>query len=206
MSARPPPEAGIAAHIAFFRAAERLKDTMRSGRTPDGRLESVADHTWRLCLMAVALEGDLPDIDTGRLLRMLVVHDLGEAIGGDVPAPEQTSDKTETERVDMAGLAALLPEAAGARLMALWDEYAAARTPEARLAKGLDRIETLLHHVQGSNGPDFDHAYNLEYGRDRTDAHPLTRALRDPIDADVARLAGVRRPSGTPPIGRMPDP
>jgi putative hydrolase of HD superfamily len=199
-------EAGIAAHVAFFRAAERLKDTTRSGRTPDGRLESVADHTWRLCLMALALEDDLPEIDTGRLLRMLVVHDLGEAIGGDIPAPEQTSDKTENERADMAGLVALLPAAAGTRLMALWDEYAEARTPEARLAKGLDRIETLLHHVQGDNGPDFDHAYNLDYGRDRTEAHPLTRALRDPIDAEVARLAGVHRPTGSPPVGRTPKP
>jgi putative hydrolase of HD superfamily len=205
VSAAPVSDAGIAAHIAFLYADEHLKDTERSGRTPGGRRESVMDHTLRLCLMALALEDDLADIDTGRLLRMLIVHDLGEAIGGDVSAPDQKSDKTTDERADMAGLAALLPEAAGARLMTLWDEYAATRTPEARLAKGLDRIETLLHHVQGSNGPDFDYGFNLRYGRERTDAHPLTRALREPIDDETRRLAGAASPTHAGPDGRSPD-
>ena len=74
--------------------------------------------------------------------------------------------------------------------MARWDEYNAVATPEARLAKGLDRLETVLQHVQGANPPDFDYGFNLGYGRAHTDAHPLVAALRAPVDAETARLAG----------------
>ena len=154
-----------------------------------GRQESTAEHSWRLCLIALALEDELPGIDTGRLLRLLVVHDLGEAVSGDIPAPLQTGSKDDEERADLATLAAPLPAPARDRILALWDEYAAAETPEARLAKGLDRVETLLHHVEGGNPPGFDYAFNLDYGRDRTDAHPLTAALRAEIDRETRRRA-----------------
>jgi putative hydrolase of HD superfamily len=177
-------------YLAFFRAAGALKDTLRSGRTAAGRSESTAEHSWRLCLMAVALADALPEIDLRRLLELLIVHDLGEAVGGDVPAPRQAGDKTAGERADLATLLAPLPAPAGARLLALWDEYAAVATPEARLAKGLDRLETVLTHVEGANPPGFDYAYNLGYGRAHTDAHPVTAGLRAPIDAETARRAG----------------
>jgi putative hydrolase of HD superfamily len=177
------------AYLAFFRAAEPLKDTLRSGHTAQGRRESSAEHSWRLCLMAVALEEELAGVDAGRLLRMLVVHDLGEALVGDVPAPEQRDDKTAEERLAMKSLLASLPAAAAARMMALWEEYNAAESPEARLAKGLDRLETVLQHSQSANPPEFDYAFNLSYGRGRTDAHPLVAALRAPVDAETARRA-----------------
>jgi putative hydrolase of HD superfamily len=190
------------AYLAFFRAAGALKDTLRSGRTAAGRPESTAEHTWRACLMAVALEEALPDIDTGRLLELLVVHDLGEALQGDVPAPLQAGDKTAGERADLAELLAPLPERVRTRLLARWDEYSAAATPEAQLAKGIDRLETVLQHVQGANPPGFDYAFNLGYGREHTDAHPVTAALRAPIDAETSRLAGL----AGPPDGPLPPP
>ncbi len=177
-------------YLAFFRAAGALKDTLRNSWTRSGRRESVAEHTWRLALIAVALEDQLPGIDHHRLLQLLILHDLGEAIGGDVPAPMQGgADKTARERADLAQLLAPLPADAAARLTALWEEAAAAATPEARLAKGLDRLETVLQHVEGANPPDFDYAFNLGYGRDQTDAHPLVARLRDPVDAETARRA-----------------
>ncbi len=161
-------------YLAFFRAAAALKDTLRNSWTRTGRRESVAEHSWRLTLMAVALEDELPGIDHKRLLQLLILHDLGEAIAGDIPAPLQNgSDKTAVERADLARLLAPLPAPAAARLAALWEECAAASTPEARLAKGLDRIETVLQHVEGANPPDFDYAFNLGYGREHTDRHPL---------------------------------
>lgn len=178
------------AYLAFFRAAGALKDTLRSARTAQGRRESVAEHSWRLALIAVTLEDELTGIDHKRLLQLLILHDLGEALGGDVPAPFQGGvDKTAAERTDLARLTAPLPPAVAA---ALWVECAAAATPEARLAKGLDRLETVLQHVEGANPPDFDYAFNLGYGRVHTDAHPVTSALREPVDAETARRAGRR--------------
>lgn len=181
--------AEIDGYLAFLRAAELLKDTLRSGHTSGGRPESTAEHSWRLCLMAVALEDELPGIDLGHLLRLLVLHDLGEAVSGDIPAPEQQADKTADERADLLSLLAPLPDPARARLLALWDEYNAVATPEARLAKGLDRLETVLQHSQGANPPDFDYRFNLGYGRAHTDAHPLIAALRAPVDAETERRA-----------------
>jgi len=175
--------------LAFFRAAGALKDTLRSGFTAGGRPESTAEHTWRLCLMAVTLGDDL-GVDMRRLLELLVVHDLGEAVLGDVPAPLQAGDKTADERAALAGLLGVLPALVAARLMARWDEYTAVATPEARLAKGLDRLETVMTHVEGANPPGFDYAFNLGYGREHTDRDPLIAALRAPIDAETERLAG----------------
>jgi putative hydrolase of HD superfamily len=183
-------ETDAGAYLDFFRAAAALKDTMRNSWTGAGRRESTAEHCWRLCLMAVTLEDELPGIDLRRLLELLVVHDLGEAVSGDIPAPLQGPGKTDDERADFVGLLAPLPERVAARLIALWDEYNAVATPEARLAKGLDRLETVLQHVEGANPAGFDYRFNLGYGRAHTDAHPVTAALRAPVDAETARLAG----------------
>ncbi len=184
------------AYLGFLRAAGALKDTLRSGWTQAGRAESTAEHTWRLCLMAVLLEDELEGVDVKRLLQLLVVHDLGEAVGGDIPAPLQAGDKTADERTDFLRLTAGLPAAAAARLLALWDEYNAVATPEARLAKGLDRLETVLTHAEGANPPGFDYAFNLGYGRAHTDAHPIVAALRAPVDAETARRAREGRAEG----------
>ncbi len=180
----------LAASLDFLRGAGRLKDVLRSGHTMGGRPESVAEHSWRLCLMIVTLADALPDIDVRRLLELAVVHDLGEALHGDVPATEQREGdgRAARERADLHALTEGLPTGARERLRALWQEYEDAVTPEARLVKGFDKLETLLTHVQGANPTDFDHGFNLDYGRTRTDAHPLTRALREPLDAETARL------------------
>lgn len=175
----------LAGIVAFLQAAERLKDTLRSGHTAGGRPESTAEHSWRLCLMVLVLERQLPGVDLLRLLKLCIVHDLGEAISGDVPATRQTADdgKAARERADLAALAAPLPEPETAAILALWDEYDAAATPEAVLAKGLDKIETVLQHAIGANPADFDYGFNLTYGADRTRAHPLLAALRALADA-----------------------
>ena len=186
----------IAATLAFLQEAERLKDVLRSGRTSGGRPESTAEHTWRLCLMAMVFARDLPGIDLSRLLRICIVHDLGEALSGDVPAIDQTPDdgRAARERADLERLTAPLPPAMRAEILALAAEYEAGVTPEAQLAKGFDKLETLLQHSQGANGPGFDYAFNLDYGRSRTDAHPLLAAIRERIDAATRARLGDSAP------------
>lgn len=184
-----PPAEDLSAYLAFFRAVEPLKDTLRSGFTAQGRPESTAEHTWRACLMALVLEDRLPGIDLKRLLQILIIHDLGEAVSGDIPAPEQRVDKSDDERTDVESLLGHLPPPVAERLLALWDEYNSASSPEARLAKGIDRLETVLQHTQGRNPSDFDYSFNLGYGRQHTDAHPLIRELRRPVDRETERLS-----------------
>ena len=176
--------------LEFLRAAERLKTVTRSGWTSTGQQESVAEHTWRLCLMAMLLYGRTPGIDLARLLKMCLVHDLGEAIGGDVPAPAQKAGgKAGQERVDLLQLTDSLPPALQHEILELWDEYEAAGSPEAKLAKGLDKLETILQHTQGKNPADFDYAFNLAYGRQYTAADPVMAALRERLDEETSRRA-----------------
>jgi putative hydrolase of HD superfamily len=177
--------------LRFLRAAERLKTVTRSGWTSAGGRESVAEHTWRLALMAMVLYGRAPDVDLARLLKMCLVHDLGEAIGGDVPAPAQAAapGKAGRERADLLLLLAPLPEEIQREIVGLWDEYERAESREARLAKGLDKLETILQHTQGENPADFDYAFNLGYGRQYTGADPLLSALRARLDEATARRA-----------------
>jgi putative hydrolases of HD superfamily len=189
----------LAGALEFIRATEVLKVTYRSGRTSDGRTESVAEHTWRICLMCVVLAPHFPDVDFARLVKICIIHDLGEAIGGDVPAPEQArrlvenpdARKSANERRDLLTLLTPLPALQRDEIVALWDEYEAAATPEARLAKAFDKLETMLQHTQGINAPDFDYRFNLGYGRAYTAGHPVIEALRAVVDGETERLAAV---------------
>ncbi|MBK6457235.1 MAG: HD domain-containing protein [Gemmatimonadetes bacterium] len=178
--------------LDFLRAAESLKTVTRSGWTSAGERESVAEHTWRLCLMTLVLRPGFPEVDFAKLVRTCIVHDLGEAIGGDVPAPEQArrgTSKASDERRDLLTLVAALPTPQREEVVALWDEYEEGATPEARLAKGLDKLETILQHTQGANPPDFDYRFNLGYGRRYTEDHPLLVELRTILDTETERRA-----------------
>lgn len=177
--------------LAFLRAAERLKTITRTGWTSTGEQESVAEHSWRLCLMAMLLYGNAPGVQLARLLKMCLIHDLGEAISGDVPAPAQTpgENKAVQERADLLQLIAPLPADLRHEILDLWDEYEAAGSPEAKLAKGLDKLETLLQHTQGKNPAEFDYAFNLAYGRQYTASDPTLTALRARLDEETARRA-----------------
>ena len=186
----------LAALLSFVRAAERLKDTVRSGWTSGGRQDTVAGHTWRLCLMALVFHPLFPDTDLARLLKICMLHDLGEALHGDIPAPEQLDrpDKSTGERADLIQFLAPLPEPQRVEFLELWEEYEAAVTPEARLAKALDKMETIIQHNQGANPPGFDYAFNLDYGRRYTDYHPVLAELRAELDeATRQRAKGATR-------------
>lgn len=92
--------------LAFLEEAERLKGVLRSGHTSTGRPESTAEHSWRLCLMAMLFQDELGDLDMLKVLKICLVHDLGEALHGDISVIEkdQHPDKSEQERADMAYL------------------------------------------------------------------------------------------------------
>jgi len=177
----------------FFEAAGALKDTIRSARTVAGREESVAEHSWRLALMALALAPHAPELDALEVMKLCLVHDLGEAIAGDIPAIVQGGepDRAARERRDLETLAAPAPARLQAELLRLYDDYAGARTAEARFVKALDKLETLITHAQGANAADFDYVFNLAYGRAATDVVPLVAAMRRLADARTrARAEG----------------
>lgn len=175
--------------LAFLREAERLKSVQRSAYTSTGQQESTAEHSWRLCLMAMVFASEFPELDGARILKMCVLHDLGEALHGDIPAVEQhqNPNKSEIERADLQTLMCTLPGALAADFLALWDDYENASSPEARIVKGLDKLETILQHNQGINPPGFDYGFNLNYGQKYMAAHPLLQQIRALLDADTRK-------------------
>jgi putative hydrolase of HD superfamily len=184
--------------IDFLQSASALKDTLRTGRTASGRRESSADHSWRLGLLAMLLADELEGVDLVRLLQLCLVHDLAEAIAGDVPAPCQAAGdgRKERERDALRQLCAPLPEDLRQRIEALCAEYEADGSPEALIAKGLDKIETMLQHLIGANPPGFDYGFNLTYGRRITDRHPVLRQLRSSLDSKMRRRIEAESPDG----------
>lgn len=174
----------IKGRLAFLEEAEKLKSVLRSAHTSTGRTESTAEHTWRLCLMAMTFEDALAGMDTLKILKMCLIHDLGEAIHGDIPAIEKDRhpDKGAQERADLLHLTRSLDEPLRAGILALWQEYEDAASPEARAVKALDKLETILQHNQGMNPPDFDYAFNLSYGQQHTSTSPLFALMRSILD------------------------
>ncbi len=173
--------------LSFIKSAESLKNVLRSTHTSSGRKESTAEHTWRLCLLAVAFGKELGEVDMAKLLKICVVHDLGEAISGDVPAPKQGEGNSRAiqERHDLQTLVKELPTEAKSEILALWDEYEQGSTPEGRIVKGLDKLETIIQHNQGKNADNFDYNFNLAYGSNRMSAHPLLSKIRAIVDGET---------------------
>ncbi|MBV6657556.1 MAG: HD domain-containing protein [Devosiaceae bacterium] len=191
------PDERITAILGFLTAAGALKDTVRSSTTDGGRQESTAEHSWRLALWVIALEPHLEGYNIEKLLKLALLHDLGEAVTGDVPATEQSGDqgqRQDAERQAVASLGALLGPSDRERISAVYDAYDQPETPEGRLMKGLDKLETLLQHATGDNSEGFDYAFNLDYGRRWTDSEPLLAQVRRAIDA----MTKARMSEGTP--------
>ncbi|MEN0001038.1 MAG: HD domain-containing protein [Pseudomonadota bacterium] len=181
----------LAGRLAFLRESERLKDTLRSGFTSEGARESSAEHSWRTCLFALAFADQLEGIDMVRLLSLLIIHDLGEVYGGDVPAIFQLDNdgRDAREREDFHALTEPLPAPLRTQMRALFEEYAGGETADAKLAKGFDKLETLLQHTQGANPADFDYEFNLGYGARWTGDDALLQTIRQVIDAATRRRA-----------------
>lgn len=176
--------------LEFLRSAECLKNVTRTSWTSEGRRESVAEHTWRLCLMALVLGPEFDDVDTAKLMKLCLIHDLGEAIGGDISATLQPPDgKAAQERADLLQLLEPLPQHVRGDIVGLWDEYETAATPESRLAKALDKLETIMQHNQGQNPDTFDYRFNLDYGTKYTADHPVIVEIRRILDAETSSRA-----------------
>ncbi|WP_436699612.1 HD domain-containing protein [Nocardioides sp. BYT-33-1] len=149
---RQPLPAGIperlAAQLRFLAEADKLKTVLRaSPLAAADRRENDAEHSWHLALMVVLLAeyADEP-IDVGHAVKLVVIHDLVEIYAGDSPVfvPGAADDQQEREAAAADRLFGLLPLDQAGELRALWDEFEAGTTPEARFGKAMDRLEPML--------------------------------------------------------------
>jgi putative hydrolase of HD superfamily len=153
--------------ISFVLEADRLKTVLRQSTISDGsRRENSAEHSWHLALMAVVLaEHAPPGTDLGRVGAMLVLHDLVEIDAGDLflySGADALARQEEAERAAADRLFAILPAPQGAEMRGLWDEFEERRTPEARFARALDRLQPMLLNMLNDGGTWMSHGVPLE--------------------------------------------
>jgi putative hydrolases of HD superfamily len=146
----------LAEQIAFIGEIDRLKTVLRrSVLLAADRRENDAEHSWHLAVMVLVLAeyADEP-VDVGRTLELVLVHDLVEIHAGDTCLFDAAGrrDKEERERAAAGRLFALLPGDQGAVFRARWEEFEARRTPEARFAKAMDRLQPLLLNFGNGGG------------------------------------------------------
>lgn len=179
----------VRAFLDMLHVAERLKDATRHCDTSGGRRESVAEHSWRLALMAMWLQDEFPELDMQRVIAMCLIHDLGEAFTGDIPVFLKTEADAAREDALLAQWEETLPEPVRARMQALYCEMDARRTPEARLYKALDGLEALIQHNEADLSTWEPNEYDLQmtYADDRVTFSPWLTALREEIRQDSIR-------------------
>ena len=193
--------------IDFLRVMERLKDAPRHCWTTGGRRESVAEHSWRVALMAMLMADEFPELDIDRVVRMCLVHDIGEAITGDIP----TFIKTDADRVvegrEVDALIGSLPEPWPEWLGALFDEMEALETPEAKLYKALDRMEAIQSHNESAveTWLPLEYQLNLTYGEKDAAFSPYLTALRQEMRRDTEAMIEDARARGVAPEGSDSD-
>jgi putative hydrolase of HD superfamily len=150
----PNPEAGgsrLAKIMVFIREVDKMKSVFRKTLLMDGsRYENDAEHSWHLALMAVLLGeyANPPGVNLARVIEMVLVHDLVEIDAGDTYCYDDVGNasKGDRERAAADRLFGLLPDDHQRRMRSLWEEFETRRTPEARFAAALDRLQPLMHN------------------------------------------------------------
>ena len=169
--------------------AERLKDTTRHCYTSGGRRESVAEHSWRITLMAYLVGDEFPEADMDKVIRMCMIHDLGECFTGDIPSFRKTQTDEDTEERLLYAWVASLPEPYCTELRALYEEMSARETLEAKIYKAMDSLEAVIQHNESDIKTWEDHEYdlNLSYGWDKVAFSDYLTELRKAIREDTER-------------------
>ena len=186
--------------LAFLRQAAALKDTPRHCRTIRGEPEFVAGHCWRIALMAQLLTSSCPEIDMNRVIRICLVHDLGEAVTGDIPTFLKTGADEDTEDRAVAYLLSLLDPPVREEIAELFAEMNAMQTPEAKFWKALDKIEAVISHNESdlSTWIPREREMNLTYGISEAAFHPVLAAIREAVREETAQKLAGEQPASDP--------
>lgn len=177
----------VRALLDVLHIAERLKGELRHCETSKGRRESVAEHSWRLALMAFFMKDEFPTLDMDKVIKMCLIHDLGECFTGDIPTFLKSASDEKKEDTALFSWVASLPAPYNTELAALYTEMGALQTDEAKLYKALDKLEAVIQH----NESDIRSWEPLEYDLNRTYAYdavafsPYLTKLREAVREDT---------------------
>ncbi len=148
-------------YLKILHVAEKLKDTTRHCTTSNRRVESVAEHSWRISLMSFLLRHEFPEIDIDKVTAMCIIHDLGECFTGDIPTFLKTDADRAVEDSLLRDWLKTLPDEICADMTALYEEMDAQETKEAKLYKALDKLEALIQHNESPIDTWSENEYDL---------------------------------------------
>ena len=183
--------------LELLSRAAKLKTTPRHCFTAPGRKESVADHSWRIALMAMLLRGteEFRGLDLDKVVRMCLIHDLGEAFTGDIPSFEKTEADVQREDGLFQEWVDSFPVSLREEWHALLREMDERQTPEARIYKALDQTEAVISHNESEISTWLPLEYELQrtYGWEGVRFSPFLTALREQVDDWTARKIEERK-------------
>ena len=167
--------------LDILSVAEKLKCNTRHCYTSSGRLESVAEHSWRISLMAMLIEKEFPNADMNKVIKMCLIHDLGEAFTGDIPTFEKTSADEKREERYLMDWVASLPHPLADEWTALYQEMESRQTLEAKIYKALDRLEAVIQHNESDIATWLPLEYDLQltYGEKDVAFSPYLQSIKE---------------------------
>lgn len=172
--------------LEILHRANQLKIQTRHNWTVENRKESVADHSWRIALMAMLLsnEDEFQSLDMNKVIRMCLIHDLGEAFTGDIPTFEKSGSDEKKEDALFYEWVNSFPEEVRKEWISLLDEMSALETKEAKTYKALDKLEAVIAHDEADICTWLPLEYDLQrtYGRENVTFSPYLSELKQAID------------------------
>lgn len=208
--------------LAFVGETGKLKGILRQTHLAGlDRAENSAEHSWHLALAALALAEHAPaGTDINRVIAMVLIHDLVEIDAGDLflyANPEEHAKQEQAERAAADRIFAILPDEQGAAMRALWDEFNERRSPEARFARAIDRLQPMLENFEANGGTWQRHGVTADQVLEKVklieDGSPalgeyarglITRAVETGFLAPPSTNPSSTAPSSTNPSGTSP--
>ena len=170
--------------LEALHVAERLKDETRHCTTTKGAPENVASHSWRMALMAYFMTDEFPELDMNKVIKMCLIHDLGETFTGDIPTFRKTASDTKKEDSLFEEWLSSFPSPQREEWSDLLKEMEQMKSPEAKTYKALDKLEAVISHNESDISTWIPLEYDLQftYGKESVQFSEYLKALSESID------------------------
>lgn len=176
--------------IGFLGKVEKLKSVPRHCVTADGVIENVAAHSWRVSLMALLLKDEIENVNMDKVIRMCLIHDIGEAVTGDIPTFDKTTKHEEIEKLAVDNLLKNLPDCLYQEFTALFSEMEALETREAKVYKALDKLEAVIQHNESDPSTWLPLEFDLQktYAAKSVQGFPFLEKIQDQLVEDTDEI------------------